>query len=93
MVSVSGDQVLVKGEVVISMEDVIASNGDVIEPIRSKMESIRMNSVGEGEEADARNTEVTIMADRSVHYSSLKRIMASCTAAGYNKISLAVNQK
>ncbi|WP_365871042.1 biopolymer transporter ExbD [Alcanivorax sp.] len=93
VVSVSGDQVLVKGEAVVSMADVIASSGDVIEPIRSRMESIRKTSVGEGDEADARNTEVTIMADRGVHYSALKRIMASCTAAGYNKISLAVNQK
>lgn len=66
VVSVSGDQVLVKGEAVVSMADVIANSGDVIEPIRSRMESIRKNSVGEGDEADARNTEVTIMADRGV---------------------------
>ena len=37
--------------------------------------------------------EVTIMGDRELPYSVLKKVMASCTEADYGKISLAVLQK
>ena len=37
--------------------------------------------------------EVTIMGNREIPYQLLKKVMASCTEAGYGKISLAVMQK
>ncbi|MQX51812.1 biopolymer transporter ExbD [Alcanivorax sp. PA15-N-34] len=93
VVTVNGDQVIVKGEPVISMAEVLESKG-IIDPIRERMVEIRESSIGLGsEEEEDKSTEVTIMADRKVPYSIMKRVMASCTAAGYTKISLAVNQK
>ena len=40
--------------------------------------------------ADIADREVTILADRALPYSLLKRVMATCTAADYGQISLAV---
>jgi biopolymer transport protein ExbD len=37
--------------------------------------------------------EVTIMGNKNIPYRLLKRVMLSCTEAGYGKISLAVLQK
>ncbi|MBY6210444.1 biopolymer transporter ExbD [Microbulbifer agarilyticus] len=37
--------------------------------------------------------EVNILADRTVPFSILKKVMSSCTNAGYTRISLAVIQK
>ena len=37
--------------------------------------------------------EVTIMGDKDIPYSLLKKVMATCTAADYGQISLAVLQK
>ena len=37
--------------------------------------------------------EITIMADKSLSYEVLKKVMATCTDADYGKISLAVLQK
>ena len=37
--------------------------------------------------------EITIMADKSLPYDILKKVMATCTDADYGKISLAVLQK
>ena len=94
VVTVDANQVIVKGEPVVSMEDVLANDRGIIVPIRDRMVEIRESSIGLGaEEEEDKSTEVTIMADRKVHYSVMKRVMASCTAAGYTKISLAVNQK
>jgi biopolymer transport protein ExbD len=36
---------------------------------------------------------VTVLADKSVPFSVLKKIMATCTARGYSRVSLAVVQK
>jgi biopolymer transport protein ExbD len=37
--------------------------------------------------------EVTILADRTIPFTVLKKIMSTCTSVGYGKISLAVIQK
>ena len=44
-------------------------------------------------EKDLAQREITIMADKSIPYDVLKRVMATCTAADYGRISLAVIQK
>ncbi|HAJ92691.1 MAG TPA: biopolymer transporter ExbD, partial [Gammaproteobacteria bacterium] len=37
--------------------------------------------------------EATIMGDKVIPYRIVKKVMASCTAAGFERISLAVLQK
>jgi biopolymer transport protein ExbD len=44
-------------------------------------------------ERDLAQREITIMADKALPYDVLKRVMSTCTAADYGKISLAVLQK
>ena len=44
-------------------------------------------------ERDVAQREITIMADKSLPYEVLKRVMATCTDADYGRISLAVIQK
>ena len=48
---------------------------------------------GRAEMADVASREVTIMGDRELPYSLLKRVMATCTSADYGQISLAVMQR
>ena len=43
--------------------------------------------------AVAERQEVTILADRSVPFRVVKRVMSTCTRRGYERISLAVLQK
>src|SRR5207302_1246995 len=44
-------------------------------------------------ERDIAQREITILADKSLPYEVLKRVMATCTDADYGRISLAVIQK
>ena len=37
--------------------------------------------------------EVTVLADKTIPFRVLKKIMSTCTSAGYGRISLAVIQK
>lgn len=93
VVSVSNEDVLIQGERVASVAEVLANKDDLIIPIRDRMNQIRESAIGLATQSEDQNTEVTVMANRTVHFRALKRVMASCTAAGYTKISLAVNQK
>jgi biopolymer transport protein ExbD len=44
-------------------------------------------------ERDLAQREITIMADKSLPYEVLKKVMSTCTDADYGKVSLAVIQK
>lgn len=93
VVMVSGEDVVIQGVMVATMEEVKASTSEVIKPIRDRMLEISQSAIGLETQSEGQNQEVTVMADSTVHFQDLKRVMTSCTAAGYTKISLAVNQK
>ena len=69
---------------------VIASNEIVVESIKKELLILRSRSLGIRADEEP---EVNLMADRKIPFSLLKKIMSSCTSAGYSKISLAVIQK
>jgi len=92
MVVLSEQDVKIQGESVVSMAEVKASNQPEIEPIRQAIERIKSEAEKKKDQAGVA-TEVTIVADRSVPYKVLKKVMLSSSNAGYGKISFAVNQK
>ena len=49
--------------------------------------------IGVRTQAVSRSEEVTILADKSIPFEVIRRVMATCTAQGYTHISLAVIQK
>ncbi len=89
---VTKTDVFVQGEFVATVADVRASSGPLIEPLRAALK--RPLLVGkEMTEKDLAQREITVMADKSIPYDVLKRVMATCTDADYGRISLAVIQK
>lgn len=93
MVSVSDEQVVVGGVLTATVQEILENKDDVIVPIRDRMAQIKESTISTSEQATDQGKEVTIMANKAIHFKVLKRVMTSCTAAGYTKISLAVNQK
>ena len=93
IVLVTEDNVLVMGDVVMSTEDVIASKEAVMEPIRDRLLRQQQKVLGLKTRAVAESKEITVLAHRTLPFKLLKKVMASCTSAGYGKISLAVVQK
>jgi biopolymer transport protein ExbD len=93
LVSVSDEQVVVDGVLTATVQQILDDEDDLIEPIRDRMAQQREGTISSSEQAVDQSTEVTIMANKAVHFKVLKRVMTSCTAAGFTKISLAVNQK
>ena len=56
-------------------------------------DTLKQNVIGTSTKAIADSQEVTILADRSVPFNVIKRVMSTCTSEGYARISLAVLQK
>ena len=87
---VTAENILVQGVIVANTPEVIESKSIVIEGIKNELLLQRSNVIDkEASEAP----EVNLLADRSIPFSLLKKVMSSCTSAGYGKISLAVIQK
>ena len=92
VVMITKDDLFVQGEHISSVADVRATQGSIVGPLRDALK--RPLLVGkEITERDLANREITIMADKSLPYDVLKKVMATCTDADYGRISLAVIQK
>jgi len=91
MIVLSDRDVRVQGQPVVSMDEVVASDDLAIAPIRQAIEHIKAEAEQRQDQAGM-NTEVTIVADQSVPFKVLKKVMLSSSNAGFGKISFAVNQ-
>jgi biopolymer transport protein TolR len=89
VVTVTRDMLYVNGQAVVSVADVGGSPDPVVEPLKAAL----------GRQADtllpgaSGQHEVTVMAEKSLPYSVLRKVVASCSAADYSKVSLAVVER
>lgn len=93
VVMVTESVVMVMGEPVATVEDVLASKAPSVESIKARLIQQRENVIGISTRTVAESKEVTVLAHKTIPFKLLKKVMSSCTAAGYGKISLAVIQK
>jgi biopolymer transport protein TolR len=92
VVMITKTDLFVQGERISSVADVAAGKTAIVPALRAALK--RPQVVGQEISAqDLANREITIMADKSLPYDIVKRVMATCTDSDYGKISLAVLQK
>jgi len=92
IVMITPEHILVQGDPVITTQEVIDSKVAIIEPVKQRLMLQRKKVIGISTKAVAQSKEVTILAQRTVPFHVMKKVMASSTSAGYEKISLAVIQ-
>ena len=93
VIFISRDEVTVQGDSVIRVADILATQGQNVAPIGERLAELSGNIIGRKTWAVAESQEVTILADRTVAFSVIKKVMSTCTSEGYGRISLAVLQK
>jgi biopolymer transport protein ExbD len=93
VVMVGKEEVLVQGIPVARVADIQANGSLATEGISARLAELRDSVIGVSTQAVAESHEVTVLADKSVPFSVLKQVMATCTAQGYTRVSLAVVQK
>jgi len=89
VVTVTRDMLYVNGEAVIEVAQIGGTGDAVVEPLRAALAKQAAPLLGDA----AQPREVTVMAEKSLPYAVLRRIVASCSAADYTKVSLAVVER
>ncbi|MAF84723.1 MAG: hypothetical protein CL797_11580 [Chromatiales bacterium] len=93
VIMVTGNTILVQGSPVASVTDVVAQQSLIIDGLRNALQSQTDRVLRREAVAEIADREVTIMGDKELPYSLLKRVMATCAAADYGQISLAVMRR
>ena len=93
VVMVTERDILVQGSRVALLTDVNSSAKLLIGPLKVALETQNKRRLLESSAAKPKAPEVTIMGNKAIPYRLLKKVMATCTEAGFGKISLAVMQK
>ncbi len=92
VVMITKDQLFVQGELITGVAEIRDSKEPLIAPLRSVLGRplLAGNVV---RDLDMASREITVLADKSLPYSVVKKVMATCTASAYGKVSLAVIEK
>jgi biopolymer transport protein ExbD len=93
VILVSPDVVVVQGQAVISTPELLDDNIVSVDGITERLNQVESSIIGISTKVVAESKEITILADKTIPFKVLKKIMSTCTASGYGKISLAVIQK
>lgn len=93
VILVGPETVLVQGETVVSTPDLLVMKSNEVPEITARLSQLERNVIGISTKGVIAAREVTILADKTIPFRVLKKIMSTCTASGYGRISLAVIQK
>jgi biopolymer transport protein ExbD len=93
VILVSKEDVLVQGQLVARVADILEGELSTLDPITVRLAELKENIIGPNTLAVAGSQEVTILADKSVPFVVVRKIMSACTGEGYENVSLAVIQK
>jgi len=93
VVMVTASDILVQGSRVARLDDIPDNGKLTIEPLKTALEVQNQRRLIKTAGTGAASPEVTIMGNKAIPYHLLKKVMATCTEAGFGKISLAVLQK
>ena len=93
VVMITKDSLYVDGVLVGSLRDVVANQGPFFAPLKAALMAQNDRSIRSAQQTDVAKREVTIMGDKTTHYSVLKKIMLTCSEAEYGKVSFAVVER
>ena len=89
VVTVSRDAVYVNSDEVVALSAIRAAPEPVVGPLRAALQRVHQATAPDNTNRDM----VTVMAEKSLPYPVLRRIVASCAAADYTKVSFAVVER
>ncbi len=93
VIFISPTEVTVQGERVALVQDILAADRQNVAAIGERLSEVSDKIVGLSTRTVANSREVTILADKSVPFNVVKKVMSTCTSQGFERISLGVLQK
>jgi len=92
-ISVTPEAVMIQGKAVVRTADLYDDRIGIVREITEQLEQIQPYTPNDKTGVETEIREITLLSDKTIPFKVLKKIMTSCTASGYGKISLAVIQK
>jgi len=92
VIMVTDSDLLVQGRSVAQIADVTSRNELIIPELKAELQRQSERMLRQSAQDDPMEREVTIMGDKEIPYSLLRRVMATATDADYGRLSLAVAQ-
>ena len=87
VVMLTTEELLVQGERIATLADLRADRAEEFAPLQRVLDRPRIGG------APVEDQEITVMADKSLPYEILKKVMSTCTDANFGKISFATTEK
>ncbi|MET0281912.1 MAG: biopolymer transporter ExbD [Steroidobacteraceae bacterium] len=92
VIMLTKDELLVQGDTVATMAELRASKDPVFAPLKDVL--LRPRIIGQRmAERELAEREVTVMADKTLPYEVLKKVMQTATSADFGRISFATIEK
>ena len=91
-VLITKQALFVNGAEIASVDELRSQAAPVIEPLKKALVTEAGKRMLKDRD-DPASHEVTVLADKDLPYSFLKKILSTCTAAEYGKVSLAVLER
>ena len=93
VVMITKDELLVDGRTVATVADIAKGSDIVIPGLKAALKSQSDKTLLLTAKQSIAEREVTIMGDKNIPYTVLKKVMATCTDSDYGKVSLAVLER
>jgi biopolymer transport protein ExbD len=93
VITVSATEIIVAGQRVGGINEMMADTAARFAPLEAELKALASQAAPLDEKEKADGRPITILGDRTIPYEQLKKIMATCVAADYRKIALAVSHK
>lgn len=93
VITVSATDVIVSGQRIGGIAEMMADQSQKFLPLETELKYLASKAAPLTEKEKAEGRPITILGDRAIPYEQLKKIMATCVAADYRKIALAVSHK
>lgn len=93
---IAGDEILADGRRVALVSEAMASAEDLIPGLKAELDVLASRQAVRAENRErlaAEGQAVTIMADKTVPYQLLRKVMATCARANFSDVSFAVRQR
>lgn len=88
---VTKTNIMVQGRIIVATASALAEEGEQISALKTELEYLASRTPMAVDAVDESRA-ITIMGDKDIAYSLLKKVMNTCAKAKFNQISLAVDQ-
>ena len=93
VIVVNANDIVLAGRRVGGISEMMATDATTFAPLEAELKYLASKAPPLTEKEKAEGRAITILGDKAIPYEQLKRIMATCVAADYRNIALAVMHK